>query len=72
MIQQQNHHQDDEGEDEDPNEQPRKGDWGGSRKDPFTKDEPRGDDGKVQKRHRSFGKREFKGKSPLQLTKLLP
>jgi len=60
---------DDEGEDEDPNEQPRKGDWGGSRKNPFTKDEPRGDDGKVQKRHRSFGKREFKGKSPLATNK---
>ena len=58
------------GEDEpDPNEQPRKGDWGGSRKNPFTKDEPRGDDGKVQKRHRSFGKREFKGKSPLATNK---
>ena len=55
---------DDEGGEEDPNEQPRKGDWGGSRKNPFTKDEPRGDDGKVEKRHRSFGKREFKGKSP--------
>ena len=60
---------DDEGEEGDPNEQPRKGDWGGSRKNPFTKDEPRGDDGKVQKRHRSFGKREFKGKSPLATNK---
>ena len=60
---------DDEGGEEDPNEQPRKGDWGGSRKNPFTKDEPRGDDGKVQKRHRSFGKREFKGKSPLATNK---
>ena len=60
---------DDEGEDQDPNEQPRKGDWGGSRKDPFIKDEPRGDNGKVQKRHRSFGKREFKGKSPLATNK---
>ena len=60
---------DDEGEDQDPNEQPRKGDWGGSEKNPFTKDEPRGDDGKVQKRHRSFGKREFKGKSPLATNK---
>ena len=44
-------------------------DWGGSRKDPFTKDEPREDNGKVQKRHRSFGKREFKGKSPLATNK---
>ena len=60
---------DDEGEEGDPNEQPRKGDWGGSRKNPFTKDEPRGDDGKVEKRHRSFGKREFKGKSPLATNK---
>ena len=59
----------DEGGEEDPNEQPRKGDWGGSKKNPFTKDEPRGDDGKVQKRHRSFGKREFKGKSPLATNK---
>ena len=57
------------GEEPDPNEQPRKGDWGGSEKNPFTKDEPRGDDGKVQKRHRSFGKREFKGKSPLATNK---
>jgi len=56
-------------DDEDGNEQPRSGDWGGSRKNPFTKDEPRGDDGKVQKRHRSFGKREFKGKSPLATNK---
>ena len=57
------------GDDEEGNEQPRKGDWGGSRKNPFTKDEPRGDDGKVQKRHRSFGKREFKGGSPLATNK---
>ncbi len=61
--------EDDGGEEPDPNEQPRKGDWGGSEKNPFTKDEPRGDDGKVQKRHRSFGKREFKGKSPLATNK---
>ena len=27
------------------------------------------DDGKVQKRHRSFGKREFKGGSPLAQSK---
>ena len=33
MIQQQNHHQQMmKVEEEDPNEQPRKGDWGGSRK----------------------------------------
>ena len=61
---------DDGGEEgEEGNEQPRKGDWGGSRKNPFTKDEPRGDDGKVQKRHRSFGKRQFKGGSPLATNK---
>ena len=38
-------------------------------KNPFTKDEPREDNGKVQKRHRSFGKRELKGKSPLATNK---
>ena len=58
---------DDEGEEPDPNEQPRKGTWGGSEKDPFHKDRPNAD--KVQKRHRSFGKREFKGKSPLATNK---
>ena len=58
---------DDEEEGEDPNEQPRKGTWGGSEKDPFHKDRPNAD--KVQKRHRSFGKREFKGKSPLATNK---
>ena len=57
---------DDEG-DEDPNEQPRNGTWGGSEKDPFHKDRPNAD--KVQKRHRSIGKREFKGKSPLATNK---
>ena len=58
---------DDEEEGEDPNEQPRKGTWGGSEKNPFHKDRPNAD--KVQKRHRSFGKREFKGKSPLATNK---
>ena len=56
------------GEEEDPNEQPRKGDWGGSEKDPFNKERPNAD--KVQKRHRSFGKREFKGGSPLAQSKV--
>ena len=56
-------------DDEDPNEQPRKGDWGGSEKSYFNYDGPREDDGKVQKRHRSFGKREFKGNSPLAQSK---
>jgi len=44
-------------------------DWGGSDKEHFGKNKPREDDGKVQKRHRSFGKREFKGKSPLATNK---
>ena len=56
-----------EDEESDPNEQPRQGDWGGSEKDPFHKDRPNAD--KVQKRHRSFGKREFKGGSPLAQSK---
>ena len=56
-------------DDEDPNEQPRKGDWGGSEKSYFNDKTPREDNGKVQKRHRSFGKREFKGKSPLATNK---
>ena len=43
--------------------------WGGSDKEHFGKNKPREDDGKVQKRHRSFGKREFKGKSPLATNK---
>ena len=53
----------DEAEDDD--DMARPGDWGGSEKEHFGKNKPREDDGKVQKRHRSFGKREFKGKSPL-------
>ena len=54
---------------DDANEQPRKGDWGGSEKSYFNDNEPREDDGKVQKRHRSFGKRKFKGDSPLAQSK---
>ena len=54
---------------DDANEQPRKGDWGGSEKSYFNDNEPREDDGKVQKRHRSFGKRNFKGDSPLAQSK---
>jgi len=57
-----------ESSDED-DEMARPDDWGGSEKEYFGKDEPREDDGKVQKRHRSFGKREFKGKSPLAQSK---
>ena len=50
-------------------EMARSEDWGGSEKTYFGKNKPREDDGKVQKRHRSFGKREFKGKSPLATSK---
>ena len=56
-------------DDEDPNEQPRKGDWGGSEKSYFNDKTPREDNGKVQKRHRNFGKREFKGGSPMAQSK---
>jgi len=59
-------------EDLDANQQPRKGEWGGSEKDPF-KDR---DDMKDKYGHeslkdvdRSYGKREFKGKSPLATSK---
>ena len=54
---------------EDEEEMARSDDWGGSEKTHFGKNKPREDDGKVQKRHRSFGKREFKGKSPLATSK---
>ncbi|SVD86259.1 uncharacterized protein METZ01_LOCUS439113, partial [marine metagenome] len=54
---------------EDDDEMARPDDWGGSEKTYFGKNKPREDDGKVQKRHRSFGKREFKGKSPLATSK---
>ena len=50
-------------------EMARSEDWGGSEKTYFGKNKPREDDGKVKKRHRSFGKREFKGKSPLATNK---
>jgi hypothetical protein len=57
---------------EDDEEMARSGDWGGSKKDPFSGKETRKDvydSDTVQKRHRSFGKREFKGKSPLATNK---
>jgi len=60
----------DEGEDDE--EMARSGDWGGSKKDPFSGKETQKDvydSDTVQKRHRSFGKREFKGKSPLATSK---
>jgi hypothetical protein len=44
-------------------------DWGGSEKTYFGKNKPREDDGKLRKADRSFGKREFKGKSPLATNK---
>ena len=58
-----------EDEDEDDFSVGRSEDWGGSEKSYFGKNKTREDDGKVQKRHRSFGKREFKGKSPLAQSK---
>tara|TARA_Y100000034_G_scaffold70908_1_gene85468 strand:+ start:871 stop:2625 length:1755 start_codon:yes stop_codon:yes gene_type:complete len=57
---------------EDEEEMARSDDWGGSEKDPFSGKESQKDiydSDKVQKRHRSFGKREFKGKSPLATSK---
>ena len=57
---------------EDDEEMARSGDWGGSEKDPFSGKETQKDvydSDTVQKRHRSFGKREFKGKSPLAMNK---
>ena len=53
-------------------EMARTGEWGGSEKDAFSGKETRKDQydsDEVQKRHRSFGKREFKGKSPLAQSK---
>jgi hypothetical protein len=69
-----------ETEGQDPAEQPvepsddddgmaRPGDWGGSEKEHFGKNKPREDDGKLRKADRSYGKREFKGKSPLATSK---
>ena len=57
---------------EDEEEMARSGDWGGSKKDPFSGKETQKDvydSDTVQKRHRSFGKREFKGNSPLATSK---
>ena len=57
---------------EDEEEMARSDDWGGSKKDPFSGKETQKDvydSDTVQKRHRSFGKREFKGKSPLATSK---
>jgi hypothetical protein len=64
-----NPQQPDEGGEEDEFGVPRKGEHGGSEKSYFNDKEPREDDGKVEKRHRSFGKREFKGGSPLAQSK---
>ena len=46
----------------------RSGDWGGSEKDPFSGRETQKDiydSDSISKQDRSFGKREFKGGSPL-------
>jgi len=53
-------------------EMARKGDWGGSEKEYLGKGDSQKDeydDNNIEKRHRSFGKREFKGKSPLAQSK---
>ena len=50
----------------------RSDDWGGSEKDPFSGRKSQKDiydSDKVDKRLRSFGKREFKGGSPLATSK---
>ena len=61
-----------EDEDEDDFEVSRKGDWGGSKKDPF-KDmenmEDRYGHESLKDTDRSYGKRKFKGKSPLATSK---
>ena len=57
---------------EDEDQMARSDDWGGSKKDPFSGKETQKDvydSATIQKRHRSFGKREFKGKSPLATSK---
>ncbi len=54
---------------EDDDDMARPGDWGGSEKTHFGKNKPREDDGKLRKADRSYGKREFKGKSPLATSK---
>ena len=54
---------------EDNDEMARPGDWGGSEKEHFGKNKPREDDGKLKKGDRSYGKREFKGGSPLATNK---
>ena len=59
----------DEGDEGDDFSVGRSDDWGGSKKTHFGKNKTREDDGKIKKRHRSFGKREFKGGSPLAQSK---
>ena len=57
---------------EDEEEMARSGDWGGSEKDPFSGRETQKDiydSDSISKQDRSFGKREFKGKSPLATSK---
>ena len=64
--------EEDEGGDEDDFEVSRKGKWGGSKKDPFKDQETMKDKyghESLKDTDRSYGKREFKGKSPLATSK---
>jgi len=56
-------------ESDDGDDMARPDDWGGSEKKHFGKDKTREDDGKLRKSDRSYGKREFKGGSPLAQSK---
>ena len=59
-------------EDLNPNQQPRKGEWGGSEKEPFKDQETMKDKyghESIKDVDRSYGKREFKGNSPLATSK---
>ena len=58
-----------ESSEEEDDDMARPGDWGGSEKEHFGKNKTREDDGKLRKADRSYGKREFKGKSPLATSK---
>ena len=58
-----------ESSEEEDDDMARPGDWGGSEKEHFGKNKTREDDGKLKKGDRSYGKREFKGKSPLATSK---
>ena len=58
-----------ESSEEEDDDMARPGDWGGSEKEHFGKNKTREDDGKLKKGDRSYGKREFKGGSPLATNK---